>query len=191
MRQFRMRVAMWCLAISVPLAGVAVVAIPLVGFAAPGDPKFTATATEPTAGDLAKALEVDSWCYHIRFARRMTGIRVVLSESRRQRDGTWKREDLTDGFFDHTQQFQEIDIAFFIPETPGRKKFALRVGQSFQWGTFKKPPDIEGIVMKPSTSHMIDNCLLLGYYPEKDPQVITVREENMLRFVGLRIETAE
>ena len=59
MRQFRMRIAMWCLATSVPVAGAAVVAMSLVGAAEPGDATFTATATEPTAGDLAKALKVD------------------------------------------------------------------------------------------------------------------------------------
>jgi hypothetical protein len=46
-------------------------------------------------------------------------------------------------------------------------------------------------VARPTVAHLIDNCLLLGFYPEKDPQVVTGREENMLRFVGLRVETAE
>ncbi len=168
-------------------------AIPLVGFAAPGNPKITATMTEPAAGDLAKALGVDSWCYHLRFDKRIGGIRVVLSELRRQRDGSWKREDLVNGIpiFDRTQSFQEIDIAFFIPDTPGRKNYALRVGSTFQRGTFKKSPDLKGMVARPTTPLLIDGCLLLGFYPEKDPGVITGREENMLRLVGLRIETAD
>jgi hypothetical protein len=83
MRQLRMSVAMWCLAVTVPLAGIAVVAIPLVGLAAPGGGPFTATATEPTAGDLAKALKVDWWCYHLHFSRQIKGIRVILCEARR------------------------------------------------------------------------------------------------------------
>jgi hypothetical protein len=58
-------------------------------------------------------------------------------------------------------------------------------------GLFKSPPDLKGIVARPTVAHLIDNCLLLGFYPEKDPQVVTGREENMLRFVGLRVETAE
>jgi hypothetical protein len=193
MRQFRMRVATWCAVISVPLAVVAVVAIPLVGFAAPGSPKIAATMTEPAAGDLAKALGVDSWCYHLRFDKQIGGIRIVPSESRRQRDGSWKREDLVDGIpiFDHTQSFQEIDIAFFIPDTPGRKKYALRVGRTFHWGTFKKSPDLKGMVARPTEPIIIDGCLLIGFYPEKDPRVVTARQENMLRLVGLRIETAD
>jgi hypothetical protein len=191
MRQFRMRVAMWCLAVVVPLAAITVMAIPLVGFAAPGGAPFTATPTEPTAGDLAKALKVDWWCYHLQFNRQIKGIRVILCEARRQRDGAWTQEDLTESFFDHTQQFREIDIAFFIPDPPRPTKFALRVGRSFQWGKFKKPPDIEGIVARPTDAHLVDDCLLLGFYPEKDPQSVTGRKENMLRYIGLRIETAE
>ena len=61
-----------------------------------GSPKITATATEPTAGDLAKALRVEWWCYHLRFDKRVKGIRVVPCELGRQRDGTWKREALAD-----------------------------------------------------------------------------------------------
>jgi hypothetical protein len=79
----------------------------------------------------------------------------------------------------------------FIPDTPGRKQYALKMGSSFQWGKFKSPPDLNAIVARPTVAHLIDNCLLLGFYPEKDPQVVTGREENMLRFVGLRVETAE
>ncbi len=191
MRQFRTRVAMWFLAISVPLAVVAVVAIPLVGFAASGRPKITATATEPTAGDLAKALKVDWWCYHLRFDKRLKGIRVVPCELRRQRDGTWKREELADVIFDGTQEFQEIDIAFFIPDTPSHKKYALKVGSTYQWGTFKKPPDLEGVWTQRQVVRMIEGCLGLAYYPEKDPLVATGKEENMLRLFGLHIETRE
>jgi hypothetical protein len=191
MRQFRMRVAMCCLAISVPLAGVAVVAIPLVGFAAPGGPKIAATPTEPTAVDLAAALRVNWWSYHLRFDKRIKAIRVVPCELRRQRDGSWKREDLADVIFDGTQDFQEIDIAFFIPDDPRHKKFALKVGSTFQWGTFKKAPDLVGVWTQRQIVRMIEGCLGLAYYPEKNPGVATGKEENMLRLFGLHIETAE
>jgi hypothetical protein len=44
-------------------------------------------------------------------ARAYKGIRVVPCELGRQRDGTWKREELADAIWDATQDFQEIDIA--------------------------------------------------------------------------------
>jgi hypothetical protein len=189
MRPFRMGVALWWLTIAVPLVGV--VAIPLVGFAAPGSPKITATATEPTTGDLAKALRVEWWCYHLRFDKRVKGIRVVPCELGRRRDGTWKREELADAIWDATQDFQEIDIALYIPDAPKRKKFALKVGSTFQWGTFKQPPDLEGVWTQREVVRIIEGCLGLAYYPEKDPLVATGKEENMLRLFGLHIETAE
>ena len=160
MRPLKTAYAIWCLAISVPLAGIAVVAIPLVGFAAPGNPKITATMTEPAAGDLAKALGVDSWCYHLRFDNDRRNP-VVLSDLRRRWDGSWKREDLVDGIpiFDRTRASREIDIAFFIPDTPGRKNYALRVGSTFQRGTFKKSPDLKGMVARPTTP-LFDRRLL-------------------------------
>jgi hypothetical protein len=189
MRRSRMRIAMWCLAISAAVA--AVMTIPFVGRAAPGGARITATPIEPTAADLAAAIKVKWWCYHLKFEKRVKGISVVPCELRRQQDGTWGREDLTDVIFDGTQQFQEIDIAFFIPDTPGRKKFALKVGSSFQWGTFKKSPDLENVWTQRQVVRMIEGCLGLAYYPEKNPGVMTGREENMLRLFGLHIETSE
>jgi hypothetical protein len=128
-------------------------------------------------------------------ASNLTGRSRGFASSSARRGGSetarGTQEDLTESFFDHTQQFREIDIAFFIPDPPRRTKFALRVGKSFQWGKFKKPPDIEGIVARPTDAHLVDDCLLLGFYPEKDPKSVTGRKENMLRYVGLRIETAE
>jgi hypothetical protein len=170
---------------------VAVVAIPLVGSAAPWGRKITATATEPTTGDLAKALRVEWWGYHLRFDKRLKGIRVVPCELRRQRDGTWKREELADVTFDATQDFQELDIAFYIPDTPKRQQFALKVGSTFQWGTFKKPPDLERVWTQREVIRIIEGCLGLAYYPEKDPLIATGKEENMLRLFGLHIETTE
>jgi hypothetical protein len=155
-----------------------------------GAAKIEATPSEITAADLASALGVRWWSYRLHFDKSIKRVSVRPCELRRRPDGTWQRDYLSPGIGDARREVREITIALFIPETSEGKKVALKVGEILSRGEFEKPPDFEGTYTSSTSARMIDGCLILAYR-EKDPQVMTGREENMVRLFGLQIETEE
>ena len=180
-----------------------------------GTAKIEGPAREITTADLASALGVQWWSYRPRFSKPVKGIMACPCEPRRKPDGTWERKDLDFGIgWSPAEGFREIDIALFIPRTPEGKEYILKLDTLFQKGRFQTPPGDFGksdsrvglarMFQRSATSteivktysrvsaevRMIAGCLVLSWR-ERDPIVVTGREEYMTWLFGLYIETNE
>jgi hypothetical protein len=159
------------------------------GFAAE-IPSLRGEPNELATPDLAFALGVRWWSYTLHFDKSVSAVTVSLCELRRQPDGTWLRSQLAAGHgFKHEQaDTQEVRLSVLISGQPTPKDLTLRLDDAFGSSKLTAAPDFTRTYSLSSSARFINGCLVLAV-EEKDPHRITGQEKNMVRFIGLSIET--
>jgi hypothetical protein len=172
------------------LIAITAVALSVCSLFAAETPKITAATTELTASDLASALGVRSWSYRLRFDKPVAGATVQLCELRRQPDGSWQRTYLASyGFHEEGSAHREIPVTVLIHDQPaGEFDFGLRLGGDFTRSKLTQRPDFSRMYSRPQAVRFISGCLVLAV-EERDPRISTGQETNMVRIIGLEIET--
>jgi hypothetical protein len=141
------------------------------------------------APDLAFALGIQCWSYTVHFDKPVSGVTVGLCEMRRQPDGTWLRTQLGShhGFKNREADTEEVNVSVLLGGQ-NAKDYTIRLGAGLSRAKLTTVPDFARTYSLPTPARFIEGCLVLAI-EEKDPQVMTGREANMVRFIGLSIET--
>lgn len=153
-------------------------------------PKFTANSTELAASDLASALGVQWWSYKLKFDRPVSNVTVYLSELRRQADGSWEHSRLTTvfGVMHAAADIREIPVAVFITDRIADWDVSYQVEGNVSRVKWLRKPDFSKTYFQPTVVRVVDGCLAFAI-EEKKPLVVTDKEDNYVRIIGLTIET--
>jgi hypothetical protein len=143
------------------------------------------------AKDLAWALGMDVWSYHLKFEKPIRFIRVRPCELFRRADGSWKRTYLPiEVGMGYGEERSEADLEFYIMGEPGAKTCALRVsGTRTRSKKLENPPDLNNTVTSPTAAHFFQRCLVLAH--QVKGAEIGFLEENLVRILAIEIDTED
>lgn len=185
-RTDRGRRARRCLAILILGLGVAT----LSGNAPdPEGGPIKAAPNELKAQNLAWALGMNAWSYHLKFEKPITYINARPCELRRQDDGTWKREYLTiSAGMGFGEEKSEVDVEFYIMGEPGAKQFALIVAGTRIRGKLENPPNLDNTATTPTAARFMDGRLVLAR-EVKEGADLGAPDEDVVRVIAIEIDT--
>jgi hypothetical protein len=175
-------------------------AILVIGFATamisgnapkPEDGPIKATPTDIKAKDLAWALGMDVWSYHLKFDKPIQFMQARPCELLRQNDGSWKRSYLPISVgMGYGEDRSEIDLEFYLMGEPGAKSCALSMSGTRQRGRkLENPPDLANMVTSPNAAQFLDGCLVLAY--KVKGQEISFQKENLVYVLAIEIDTKD
>jgi hypothetical protein len=171
---------------------VPVVVLGLLMAAAPqayrDPPPVAATTAELSAADLAAALHMRWWKYQLKFPERVRSCLVQICELRRTVHGGWEHVPLApfEGCGSEEGLLEAEVKLVLLPGAEG--DFLITVGRGTSWARFTTQPDFSGTYTTPMAATFVDGCLILAA-EEKDPHIMTGREEDLVRAIALEITT--
>jgi hypothetical protein len=157
----------------------------------PEDGPIKATPTEIKAKDLAWALDMDVWSYHLKFDKPIRFMSVRPCEMLRQEDGSWKRSYLPISVgMGFGEDRSEIDLEFYLMGKADAKSCALSMSGTRQRGRkLENPPDLDNTVTSPNAAQFFDDCLVLAY--KVKGHEISFQKENLVYMLALEIDTKD
>jgi hypothetical protein len=181
---------------SLPVIGGTILAIGIaVGVLLGNGPARTegpvkATRAEIKATNLAFAVGMDAWSYHLTFEKPIDYLRPRPCEMVKRPDGSWERDYLPPaGGIGPGEAFREADLEFYITGEPGAKRAVLIFLGSRQRAKLFHDLDLNAMITSDGNAEIIDGCLILGFRVKPGADLSSKRDRVWM--LGIELETVD